>query len=42
MISISLKARLARSSLTIEEAKRFFGIMPAVTEEGMSAKLVSA
>ena len=29
-----------RNMLTIEEAKRFLGIMPAVTEEGMGAKLV--
>jgi hypothetical protein len=26
--------------LTIEEGKRFLGIMPAVTEEGMGAKVV--
>src|SRR5262245_20914033 len=29
-----------RNVLTIEEGKRFLGIMPAVTEEGMGAKLV--
>ena len=29
-----------RNMLTIEEGKRFLGIMPAVTEEGMGAKLV--
>ena len=29
-----------RNMLTIEEAKRFLGIMPAVTEAGMGAKLV--
>ena len=29
-----------RNMLTIEEGKRFFGIMPAVTEDGMGAKLV--
>lgn len=30
-----------RNMLTIEEAKRFLGIMPAVTEDAMGAKLVS-
>src|SRR6202140_2566299 len=29
-----------RNMLTIEEGKRFLGIMPAVSEEGMGAKLV--
>ena len=29
-----------RNMLTIEEGKRFLGIMPAVTEDGMGAKLV--
>jgi thiomorpholine-carboxylate dehydrogenase len=29
-----------RNMLTIEEGKRFLGIMPAVTDEGMGAKLV--
>ena len=29
-----------RNLLTIEEAKRFLGVMPAITEEGMGAKLV--
>src|SRR6202023_833594 len=29
-----------RNMLTIEEGKRFLGIMPAVAEEGMGAKLV--
>jgi thiomorpholine-carboxylate dehydrogenase len=30
-----------RSMLTIEEGRRFLGVMPAVTEEAMGAKLVS-
>jgi ornithine cyclodeaminase/alanine dehydrogenase-like protein (mu-crystallin family) len=30
-----------RNMLTVEEGKRFLGIMPAVTEAGMGAKLVS-
>ena len=30
----------ARNMLTIEEGKRFLGIMPAVAEDGMGAKLV--
>ena len=30
-----------RNMLTIEEGKRFLGVMPAVTENGMGAKLVS-
>lgn len=30
----------ARNMLVIEEAKRFLGIMPAVTDQGMGAKLV--
>ena len=30
-----------RNMLTIEEGKRFLGVMPAVTEQGMGAKLVS-
>jgi ornithine cyclodeaminase/alanine dehydrogenase-like protein (mu-crystallin family) len=30
-----------RNMLTLEEGKRYFGIMPAVTEAGMGAKLVS-
>ena len=30
-----------RNMLTIEEGKRFLGVMPAVTPEGMGAKLVS-
>src|SRR6266480_1076797 len=29
-----------RNMLTIEEGKRFLGIMPAVAEDGMGAKLV--
>src|SRR5215831_1772053 len=29
-----------RNMLTIEEGQRFLGIMPAVAEEGMGAKLV--
>src|SRR5580692_8306632 len=30
-----------RNMLTIEEGKRFLGVMPAVAEDGMGAKLVS-
>src|SRR4051812_19088255 len=30
-----------RNMLTIEEGQRFLGIMPAVTDEAMGAKLVS-
>src|ERR1700756_748726 len=30
-----------RTMLTIEEAKRYFGIMPAVAEDAMGVKLVS-
>src|SRR6266850_399808 len=30
-----------RNMLTIEEGKRYFGVMPAVAEDAMGAKLVS-
>src|SRR5580704_12143320 len=30
-----------RNMLTVEEGKRYFGIMPAIADEAMGAKLVS-
>jgi ornithine cyclodeaminase/alanine dehydrogenase-like protein (mu-crystallin family) len=39
--SLGRVAQPVRNMLTVEEGRRYFGIMPAVTHEAMGAKLVS-